>query len=374
MRLLVKFCSGFLLFFLISFSAKSQLKNQRIIEASYESGPLVSNGKEWADEVKDLVSYRGIDVRFGWRKVSSDYYAQLYRYPTYGLGFTMAIPYYSEIGRPQSIYAFGEFPFSRKRMERKFNFSYFGQIGLGFNLNPYDSLDNPLNQYIGSEVNAYVQLGLKANYQISKRIDLFSTLGLKHYSNGSTRKPNAGINLIPLSLGMRYRLEPATLPKESEQAALPPRLSKNFLDISFSGGIKNYVIEEPSYFRGGMGLTYLRDGGVKYRYGVGLDVFYAGGLDRRFPDEVFELRDKFSLAVIAAWEWKLNERLYVPIAFGAYIHRNEINQESTWFYERIGIRYRFFDQLFGGFQIKAHKVKADFFEFTVGYRFSELHN
>jgi hypothetical protein len=57
----------------------------------------------------------------------------------------------------------------------------------------------------------------------------------------------------------------------------------------------------------------------------------------------------------------------MPVGFGVYLYRNELNQEVSGFYERIGFRYRITELLSAGVQIKAHKAKADFFEFTLGY-------
>lgn len=130
----------------------------------------------------------------------------LYRYPVFGIGYSVTLPYYSEIGRPQAFNAFGEFPLTHNGLGRKFNLSYYGQIGLGFNLNPYDADSNPDNQFIGSEMNAYIHLGFKANYNLTPKLMAFTMFGLKHYSNGATKKPNAGINLAPISIGFRTNL------------------------------------------------------------------------------------------------------------------------------------------------------------------------
>lgn len=348
-----------------SFEVFSQKKYQQLLEVSYETGPLISNGNDWANEIADLVSYRGADFRMGWRKVGGDFYNQLYRYPTFGIGFSTALAYYPEIGRPQGVYAFAELPFSRNSLHKKLNFSYFGQIGLGFNLNPYDSLENPLNKYIGSALNAYIHLGFKANYQLHDRIKLFGTLGLKHYSNGSTKRPNAGINLTPLSLGVQYKLNNESVPKNHE-LKYPPLEKRGFWNFALYLGNKNYEIGDPSYFRGGIGVNYLWEASYRYRMGLGLDMFFAPGLASRFPDQKGTFSNQTSVAVVGSWEWKLSERLYVPIGLGAYLHYNGLNQES-WFYERVGVRYRLQDHLFTGLQIKAHKAKADFFEFTIGY-------
>ena len=341
-------------------------KFQKVIGFSYETGPLLSNGTDWGDEIKDAVDYRAIDFKLGWKKISNTPYNFLYRYPTLGFGFNSALKNYQEIGRPQAIYGFMEIPFSVKGLQRKFSFGYFTQLGMGFNLTPYDSVSNPTNKYIGSQVNAYINMGLSSSFRLSERTDLMATFGLKHYSNGATKKPNAGINLFPLNISMRMKLG-ELFPIPPNAPDIPKKDRKTFWNFALYTGMKNYEIGDPAYFRGGIGVNYLLEPVYKYRLGIGLDLFWAQGMELRYPEQDFSFKDQTSLAVVGSWEWQITERLYVPIGLGVYLYRNELNQEITWFYERIGARYRIGNHMFAGMQIKAHKAKADFFEFTLGY-------
>lgn len=341
-------------------------KFQKSFSFSYETGPMISNGTDWGKEVKDAVDYGALDFQIGWRKISNTTFNYLYRYPTLGLGFNSALKNYEEIGRPQSIYGFMEFPFSIRGLDKKVNFGYFTQLGVGFNLKPYDSLDNPSNRYIGSRVNGYINLGFYSTVKISERTDFQASFGLKHFSNGAAKKPNAGINLFPLNLSMKIKLGNIN-PIPISSVEIPEKELRSFWNLALYTGIRNYEIGDPSYFRGGLGVSYLFEPAYKYRFGIGLDLFWAQGMGLRFPERTFSFSDQTSLAIVGSWEWRLTERLYIPIGFGAYLYRNELNQEITWFYERVGARYCFSNNLFAGMQIKAHKAKADFFEFTFGY-------
>jgi hypothetical protein len=356
------------LIFIISLVSTSlaQDKFQKSFSLSFESGPLISNGKPWADEIKNSVEYRGVDFKFSWRKISNTYMNHLYRYPTFGFGFTSMLNDFPEIGQPQAFYGFFEIPFSYKNANQKLSFGYFTQIGLGFNLTPYDSIENPLNQYIGSSLNAYIHFGLKGDYQLTDRIVIFSNIGMKHYSNGAMKKPNAGINLVPISLGVKSYL--STISPSPNSRPIYPELEKRwFLNLALYTGFKNYEIGEPNYFRGGLGINYLWEANYKFRLGLGMDFFYAPGMNERYLGQQFSFRDQTSLAVVGSWEWKLTEKLFMPIGLGVYLYRNELNQEVSGIFERIGFRYRLTESLSAGLQIKAHKAKADFFEFTFGY-------
>ncbi|GMQ28474.1 acyloxyacyl hydrolase [Algoriphagus confluentis] len=351
---------------LFTISILAQTKSQKFLNISYESGPMLSNGTEWGDNIKDLVNYKALDLQMGWRSQSNTHFDYLYRYPVFGIGFNSTLTYTSEVGRPMAVYGWMDIPFSLPRVDRKLSFGYYTQMGIGFNLTPYDPDINPENQYIGSNINAYVNLGFYSKYQINERIGLRAGLGLKHYSNGATKKPNAGINLFPLNVAVNVGLGGLssfdyTKPDISEKKL------RSFVNFALYTGMRNYEIGDPSYFRGGLGINYLIEPSYKYRLGLGLDFFWAQGMELRFPGESFSFRDQTSIAVVGSWEWQLTSRLFVPIGLGVYLYRNELNQEFTWFYERIGVRYRFGSDFSAGMSIKAHKAKADFFEFTLGY-------
>ncbi len=344
----------------------AQEEFQKSISLSLESGPLISNGKPWADEIKNSVEYRGIDIKFSWRRISNTPMNHLYRYPTFGGGFTSLLGDFPEIGRPQAVYGFFEMPFAIPNPNQKLSFGYFTQIGLGFNLTPYDSINNPSNKYIGSSLNAYIHFGFNGEYKLSDRVLITSSLSLKHYSNGAIKKPNAGINLVPVSIGIKSYLGKIS-PIPQTRPEYPVLDKRWFLNLALYSGIKNYDIGGADYFRGGVGINYLWEANYKFRLGLGLDFFYAPGMNKRYVGEEFSFKDQTSLAVVGSWEWKLTDKLFMPIGFGVYFYRNELNQESSGIYERIGFRYRLSEQLSAGVQIKAHKAKADFFEFTMGY-------
>jgi len=349
--------------------AKGQSKSQKFVEVSYDQGPIIGNHKDWADELIDMINYSGVDVRFAWRSKDNNYFNYLDRYPIYGVGFTSTLNYYPEIGRPMAFYAFGEVPFNKYSTHRKWDLSYFGQFGIGFNVNPYDPETNPLNQFLGSSVNSHIHLGFKANYKLSQRFTAFSSIGLRHYSNGSIKKPNSGVNFAPVSLGLRISLDK----EEFDPGVKPvfPPLEKGWVwNIAMYNGLKSYEIGEKVYYRGGIGVNYLWDFSYKYKMGIGLDWFYGAGTKKRYPEEKLDFFDKNSFAIVGSWEWNLSEHLYIPIGIGVYLSRADYNQEVSKIYERVGVRYRFNSNVFAGVQIKAHKAKADFFEFTVGYTIS----
>lgn len=347
-------------------SSQVEAQSKKFIEVSYDQGPIIGNNKDWANELIDIIDYAGVDVRFGWRSSKNTYYNYINRFPSYGLGFTSAVNYYSEIGRPMGIYAFGEFPFGKNSFDRKLNFSYYAQIGVGFNMNPYDAETNSINGFVSTVVNAHIHFGFKADYQFFKTVGGFASIGTKHYSNGSIKKPNAGINIIPIAIGLRINLDKEEF-NPGSKPDFPPLEKRGFWNIAAYTGFKSYEIGERAYFRGGLGVNYLWELSYKYRTGLGIDWFYGAGAKDRYPDENITFSNVNSFALVGSWEWKITEKLYMPVGIGVYLSKSDYSDELAGFYERIGVRYRINDNVFAGIQIKAHRAKADFFEFTFGY-------
>ena len=126
-------------------------------------------------------------------------------YPTVGVSFL-----YSGIGEmPEIGRAFGIVPhinfncLKSKRHQIIFNLG----IGIGYVTQKHDIKDNPKNTFIGSNLNAAINISADYSYMITNRLGLSVFIGFTHYSNGSTRSPNNGINIAHAGLGAKYFLQ-----------------------------------------------------------------------------------------------------------------------------------------------------------------------
>ena len=338
----------------------------KYLQFRLENGIILNNGIEESSELIKNSYYNGVDFRLGFRLTDpDDIYSNVYRRPILGVGFYASTFNNMNIGKPSAVYFFITVPMAFER-NRKLTFSYSGAFGLSYNFTPYDSITNPSNLFIGSEHNCYFHFGLSMNYKLGSRFELSMITGLKHFSNGSFKKPNKGLNLIPFTLGVRYKLNKEEIIQEKRP--IPDYIPHDNWSFSAAVGSKHYDIDDPgNYLKMTYMVRYLRQINYMYRIGGGFDFFYSAGVkDRVSPEE--DLAGKaFSCAVVGTFEWAINENLYVPIGFGVYLKRNEVNEELIPYYERVGIRYKFNNNIFAGVTIKAHNGKADFFEWTIGY-------
>lgn len=351
----------------LSLTAAPTKKYAKYLDVRLENGAMLGTGSELSDQLINASYYNGFDVRLGFRKTDpDDVYSNVYRRPYLGVGYYNSTFHNDDIGKPNALYFFLTVPIAFEQA-KKLTFSYSAAFGLSYNFNPYDSINNTANIFIGSYRNCYVHLGFVANYKFNEKWAVNGTLGFKHFSNGSFKQPNLGINLIPVTVAVSYKMSKD--PIDQYKKPIPAYLRHSLVNVTFSGGSKNYKSGEDNHFKTMIGVNYLRQINYKYRLGIGMDFFYADAAELRNTSDASDFSKSFSYAIVGSWEWVLTERLYAPIAIAFYLHRNEENGEITPYYERVGLRYRITDHLVTGVTIKAHKGVADIFEWTIGYTF-----
>jgi len=335
-----------------------------IWNGSFEHGIMLPNKSGKGKELAQSVNYLGLDLHLGLCKNDlNDIYNKLYRYPAMGLGIYASTFQRSAIGNPYAIYFFFDIPVNL-RHSQKWTFAYSGAFGLAFNFNPYDEVENPANIFLGTANNSYIDFKFKLNYHLTPKWTPSLSVGFKHFSNGGVHLPNLGVNLLLLSAGLAYN--PSGFMPGENRSEIPDFIRHNQFNIAVLIGTKNYEAGEPSYLKTALELNWLRALSYKHRLGLGFDVYYNSNAGKiQSPGPTFN--NTVSLGIFASYEWAITRRFYIPIGLGVYLKRNEANGERQPYYERIGIRYRFDNNLFAGVTIKAHREVADFIEWTVGY-------
>lgn len=351
---------------------KKEKKFVKYLDLSFENGAMLGNDSEFSDQLVNSSYYNGMDIRLGFRRADRyNIYSNVYRRPYLGVGWYTSTFHNEAIGTPSALYFFLTFPLAFES-NKHWTFSYTGAFGLSYNFNPYDPINNPTNVFVGSYRNCYVHLGFVANYKFNEKWALNGTIGFKHFSNGSFKQPNYGLNLIPIGLGVSYRVTNQEIHQERD--AIPKYIKHDLFNIALIAGSKNYEVGGDNYLKATLSVNYLRQISYKHRMGVGMDFFYSDQANLRNDSDKSDFSKAFSTAVVGSWEWALTKNLYIPVGLGIYLHRNKENDEKTIYYERVGIRYRFFDHYFTGLTIKAHGGAADIFEWTIGYTFHKDKN
>lgn len=143
-------------------------------------------------------------VKYGFKFAPDTYWGRMYPYAIQGLGVGYNTFFNSsEIGNPLAVYAFQTYRIAS--ITRRLSFDYEWNFGASFGWKKYDKETNPMNNVVGSKINAYINFGLLLNWQIDACTNLRAGVGVTHYSNGNTGYPNSGVNTIGGSIGLiRY--------------------------------------------------------------------------------------------------------------------------------------------------------------------------
>ena len=255
-----------------------------------------------------------------------------------------------------------------KNQQSKSQFSYKVGLGLGFHTQKYHHVENNKNNALSTTINFGVLFEFAHAYTLNEKLTLRTSLALTHFSNGSIKQPNSGINTISANIGLRYRLndqKSAYLVPENEQ------LEKNIgYSIIFSSGVHEAVR------KGGGALPFyvfsaLVDKTLNYKSKMGLmlDWFHSRSLKREVHyDQTLDGETPDFNRVGLGLSHELVVGTYsVLTQAGYYIYAPYEPYEPIYF--RIGLRKHFTEKLFGSFSIKSHYARAEAAEFAIGWRF-----
>jgi len=342
-------------------------RKQVIVQLDVENGGMLVPNQEIAQSLGD-VYYNGVNLRVGWQTdKDGDAYHQLYNYPIYGLGLYASTFRKPEIGTPTALYGFIAAPIGAGWFKR-WDFNYRISLGLASNFEPYDEENNPLNVLLGSHRTVFIDLGAQTNYRLSSHLQVGLGVSFHHFSNGSIRQPNKGINLLPLSATLTYI--PYRQTPDFTETELPELDEKGQIHLQYAVGIKQF---DPSnrkrYFKSTLGIYWSYAVGYKWRLGVGGDLFYSdsGNQLEIAGNAVNEIGSMFSGGPAFYVDHVLTNRLYLNGNVGVYVHRKVFNGEIKPVFLRLGTRYKVWKNAYVGVSIKAHAAKADFVEWTMGY-------
>jgi hypothetical protein len=310
---------------------------------------------------------------------------QLHGYPVWGFGLFKGflLNDYGELGNPWATYAFFKAPFKRWK---KWSLGYDVGFGVSFNWNKHDIIEDGQYYYpIGTFSTIYFAFTLGANFQISKHLDLSAGLTYTHFSNGAVRLPNLGINLWSPQISLQYifnerpefirREKPRYLKEWEWVVVLAPAWRQVGYSYTDNQGVKKAVAYDYPVLTFSSGFN--RQFTHLVKFGAGFDITYnsaygaemvlVDGEPQKGPSLPFG--DQLLLGVYPAFELVINQ-LTMVVQSGFYVYRKDIpvtDVPST--YQRIGLKYHFYDHFILGINIRAYNFsKADFIEWVLGYR------
>ncbi len=300
-----------------------------------------------------------------------------YNYPLIGVSM-----FYSGIGNNPSLgsaYAampFLNFPlYKNKQFTAGFRFA----LGVGYITRPFDRLSNFKNLAIGSHLNAAVNLMAEVRYRINYFLTVTAGASLQHFSNGSLKQPNYGINLMLVNVGVAYRpfrenhniTDRFYAPVEPYSAIIRKTIE---IDIGGLLGYKNMqaVYGENYWITHFYGNSFLQVS-PKSKFGIGLDFSYDPSQITTLERAGIQVTNKMNIirpGINGAYQLVM-ARLGFLFNLGYYFGGQE--KSNGPLYEKISVQYGFAKDLFATVMIKVHWGRADYIGWGLGYRFNVVY-
>ena len=337
------------------------------------TNPFSFNGARTDTQIRSAPS---ITIEMGRQTDGSQEWHHLYGLPSYGVGVSVAaLGAGDRISRPVDVYTFFSWPIARptKRIAVTTDFG----MGMSWNWKAFNHDTNTYTSVLGSDVSARIDWGFYLRYIVTAQTSLYAGVDYTHRSNGGTRQPNQGINVIGPSVGFRYNLAP-------EGARLPTREQSPFhpaweFVIGGAGGVKNVIDKSNPDYRSNFGVFNITTGVQRhfYRYGkvaAGTEVAYDVGTGARgnILDGPAQWRagpaNRLALGLFGGYEHVIGR--FSALAHVGYNVANGSSKDPgpKRLYERLGWRYHFNDRYSTTFAVRTRGWAADSVEVGVGYK------
>lgn len=287
---------------------------------------------------------------------------QVYNYPKLGISVL-----YMNLGNPNELgNAFGVFPFVELPLNRsKVNLNLKMGYGFGYITKPFDVATNYKNIVIGSNYNALIYLNMGWDAPFGKRFNASAGLSVIHFSNGSFKRPNLGINIASLNFGLRYSFGGL---EEQIVSEITPKETSWRKQLMIGFGVKEIPpVEGPKYFVNTYSFNFIKQTNSKSTFGVGTDLFYNSSLRDliRTKDLDYEGKslDYYRAGIVGIYGLEFGD-ISLLIQMGGYLLTQ--HKEQGYIYHRVTTRYKVNNRWVFNLGLKTHFAVADFVEFGVG--------
>ncbi len=352
----------------------------RTIQLSGHSGAHLYGGEGLDEET--VSKYGAFELRYAWQNSNPESWASQYGYPSYGVGYYSGFLGDPQIfGSPNAIFGFINFPISKPLKRNAFKIE--PALGLTYNLEPYNSETNPTNDAIGSRLAVYFNLNFGWNYKWTKEMDIAYGIDFTHFSNGRSNTPNWGLNMFGLNLGLRYHYNadehkidkdtyaPRVLPARylRPERKLNTKVEDNqSINIYLAvGSVENYPETPDDSFNDKRYTTFSAVLDYQHKFNnmhgvtAGVDFFYDGSLEDRFPDDESQ---EYLAGIHGGYDFMFY-RFTFAAHVGTYLTDNR-GKES--YFTRVALRYDIFDWSYAQVGLKTDGFAADWVEFGIGFR------
>jgi len=357
----------FILFFGISVHAFSQqsfierIPDNYYLECRTGYGFLIPHHLELHELQTHFQSF---ELSVGYLSYGKQKWEYVYDFPRVGLSLWHSNFHNSEIiGDAYALHPYICFPWYGTPASR---LTFRLGVGIGYLTKPYDPVTNYKNIAIGSHLNAAINLKLEYQHKLTDRLVVNGGVDFQHFSNGSFKTPNFGLNSPSVSVGFMYH--PIKPNRFDRRKVLPELYMYEFDGKKFAYTALTYYmgIKDQSFRNGdkllatAISAELVKPVNFKHNLGLGFDVAHYFPLSLESKDQHLT-----KYGICGAWHMKLWVVSF-DFAMGVEIFKpDEIYLGSM--YERAAFKYHFDNGMYTYFGLKALYGRADFIMFGVGY-------
>ena len=333
------------------------------IDFKYKTGFLLAHRESMAH--LPMSHFHSFEMTYNFESRGHRGWEQAHNNPKFGISALVMLNANQEV-LGNSYGLSGRVTLPKRNWGRNKNWYWLNDMsfGLGYLERKFDLLENPKNVAIGSHVNLLIILGTEFQYRNENR---YVSLGIDftHFSNSGTIKPNLGLNIPSIRVGVGFMTKTQSFHDE----IIPFDRADLELVIFGAASLKNnYEFQKQLFPVFGLSTHLTKAQGKRFRYAYGLDLTY-NEANRNFITSPLNqsIWRTAQIGIYNGWELDINKCVFF-VGMGAYLH-NRVNPFG-WFYHRFGGRYHFGKKWYWHGSVRSHWAKADFFETGLGYRIS----
>lgn len=367
-----------------------KIKPPKFVSFQVAEGLMLPSSKILYDETS-MSNVVALNLKFGRYARGGTWEDAYYGKPYWGVGVYK--PFYSlreALGEPFSVYLLQGATLKTFRTGVSLNYEI--NLGVSFNWHHFDADLNPQFEALGSSVNAHLGGSLYLKKTLSSVFDLQFGVDILHFSNGSLRTPNYGLNSVSAILGLAYNIGKERAPRfyEKTPVLLPLFEKRTVHDFSFFATSRTVNLDTaetslrnkfPDRRFKVFGLNYACMWHVarRFMWGPSMEMVYDEGsnayINGEYPAEgdayqevvrLGKVCDRFSVGL------SLRGELVMPgYSIFANLGYQVLHQGGDKrFYQIYGAKFYFTDGLSASFGVKSNDLtRSQFLFISIGYSF-----
>ncbi|MFN4082210.1 MAG: acyloxyacyl hydrolase [Bacteroidia bacterium] len=267
-------------------------------------------------------------------------------------------------------------PFAEVRLKQTNKYQLNAHVGYGLSYvtKLYDFEKNFDNRAIATPINFALNFGLSYHIKLAEKRELSTIIKYHHVSNGSTKMPNGGFNMLLVGIGLNFTesdffnlAEPNNLKTDERYFYIMSHIAGSYREIGYFRDTKGFYVLANSN-------TLFYKINQLLSLGAGVDFFYDPSpyLSKNISlplSKVYESNKKYAGAGFAS-NFRFS-RFFIPVGFYTYLNNrnNMLNQN----YIRFGLGFQLTEKFYCGSFFKGTlkggtKLESDFMEWSLGFK------